>query len=66
MPKQKTRKSAAKRIRQTGSGTMTHRHAGLTHTAIVKGPRRLRGLRQEQNVAKGRLKMLGRQLPYGA
>jgi ribosomal protein L35 len=66
MPKQKTRKSAAKRIMQTGGGTFTHRHSGRTHTASIKGPRRMRHLAQETAVYSGRVKMLSRQLPYGA
>ncbi len=46
MPKQKTKRSAAKRFKVTGSGKVTRRRAGKSHILTKKHPKRKRRLRQ--------------------
>ena len=65
MPKMKTRKSAVKRLTQTGTGKLMHRHTGLVKLKLSKSPGRKRRLNLESVVYSGRVKMLSRQVPYG-
>jgi large subunit ribosomal protein L35 len=51
MPKMKTDKGAAKRIKVTGSGKLRRRHAFLNHILEKKSPGRKRRLGAEANVA---------------
>ena len=65
MPKQKTRRSAAKRFTVTGSGKLRRRQAWRAHLVVgKKSGRRLRRLKGEQDVSAadtGRVRrMLGR------
>ncbi len=46
MPKQKTKRSAAKRFKVTGTGKVTRRRAGKSHILTKKHPKRKRRLRQ--------------------
>ena len=46
MPKMKTNKSVAKRLRVTGTGMLKHSRANKTHNTGQKTPRRKRRLRQ--------------------
>ncbi|MEE9221665.1 MAG: 50S ribosomal protein L35, partial [candidate division NC10 bacterium] len=45
MPKLKTHRGAAKRLKVTGSGKIRRRKAGKSHLLTGKGRRRLRRLR---------------------
>ena len=66
MPKMKTRKSAVKRLRQTGTGKIMFRHTHQSHAMISKSPGRRRRLYMEGTMHPSRRKMVSRQLPYGA
>ena len=46
MPKMKTKKSAAKRFKVTGSGKIVHHQGGNRHLATRKSPKRKRRLRK--------------------
>ena len=52
MPKMKTKKSAAKRFKKTGSGKIVHHHSGHRHLATKKSPKRKRHLRKDTNISK--------------
>jgi len=54
--KQKTRKSAVKRFKVTGSGKLLHRSKGFRHLRSKKSRRVLRRMKINKNVA-GRSKM---------
>lgn len=64
MPKQKTRRSAAKRFKVTGSGKVRRRQAWRSHLKVGKRSTRLRRLEGDAPVApsdEGRVnRMLGR------
>lgn len=52
MPKQKTRRAAAKRFKVTGSGKLRRRQAWRSHLVVgKKSGRRLRRLKGEADVA---------------
>ncbi|MHB8467700.1 MAG: 50S ribosomal protein L35 [Acidimicrobiales bacterium] len=53
MPKMKTDKGAAKRIKVTGSGKLRRRHAFLNHLLEKKSAKRKRQLGREADVAPG-------------
>ncbi len=61
MPKMKTRKSAAKRFRQTGTGKLMHRHTRRAHSMISKSPSEKRRLYMEAVLDPGKNKTVGRQ-----
>jgi len=65
MPKIKTRKTAAKRFKMTGTGKITHLHARLNHLNIHKSPSELRRLGKESQLYKGKRKAIKRMLPNG-
>ena len=48
MPKQKTKKSAAKRFKVTGSGKVMRRHAMKSHNLEKKSAKRRRAFRRDQ------------------
>ena len=52
MPKMKTKKSAAKRFRKTGSGKIVHHQGGHRHLSTKKSPKRKRHLRKETSMSK--------------
>lgn len=56
MPKLKTRKSAAKRFKKTGSGKITHFHTGARHLLTRKSKKRKRRLRKGSVMAKSTVK----------
>ena len=62
----KTRKSAVKRLTQTGTGKLMYRHTSRAHSMISKSPGRKRRLYSEGTLHSSRRKMVSRQLPYGA
>ena len=51
MPKMKTKKSAAKRFKKTGSGKIVHHHSGHRHLATKKSPKRKRRLRKATTIS---------------
>ena len=52
MPKMKTKKSAAKRFKKTGSGKIVHHQGGNRHLATKKSPKRKRRLRKVTSLSK--------------
>jgi large subunit ribosomal protein L35 len=62
MPKMKTDKGAAKRIKVTGSGKLRRRQAFLNHLLEKKSAKRKRKLGRETNLAKGDAKQVKRLL----
>lgn len=65
MPKQKTRKSVAKRFKQTGTGKYRRRRAGGRHILTKKTRKRKRRLRQSAEVRSTEVGRLKASLPYG-
>jgi large subunit ribosomal protein L35 len=65
MPKIKTRKTAAKRFKVTGTGKLMHEHAYRNHLNIHKGHGEKRRLSAESEVYKGKRKSIRRMLPNG-
>lgn len=65
MPKIKTRRSAAKRFIQTGSGKFKRRRQGLRHILTKKNAKRCRRLGQASTVDSANMKSVRRQLPNG-
>jgi large subunit ribosomal protein L35 len=63
MPKIKTRKTAAKRFKITGTGKLLRRHTRRGHLMINKDPNRKRGLRKDAEVVGGDLIKTKRLLP---
>tara|TARA_B100001750_G_C15470104_1_gene579317 strand:+ start:1290 stop:1484 length:195 start_codon:yes stop_codon:yes gene_type:complete len=51
MPKMKTKKSAAKRFKVTGSGKIAHHQGGHRHLATRKSPKRKRRLRKDTTMS---------------
>jgi large subunit ribosomal protein L35 len=65
MPKQKTRKSAAKRLKQTGTGKFRHNRAGARHILTKKSSKRKRRLGQDAEVKSTEMGRIKAALPYG-
>ena len=53
MPKMKTHRGAAKRIKVTGTGKLRRRHAFMNHILEKKSSTRTRRLKRETDVAHG-------------
>ena len=53
MPKMKTNKAVAKRIKVTGRGKLLRRRAGAGHLKSRKSPKRLRRFRKAAPLSKG-------------
>lgn len=66
MPKMKTHRGAAKRMKATGTGRLKRHKANKSHILTKKTTKRKRRLRQSDLVAKSDEKRLKRMLPYGA
>ncbi|HET7712902.1 MAG TPA: 50S ribosomal protein L35 [Thermoanaerobaculia bacterium] len=64
MPKMKTHRGAAKRIRKTGTGKLMRNHAFHSHILTKKSPGRKAGLAGETEVSKANTKTVKRMLPY--
>lgn len=64
MPKKKTNKSVAKRVKITANGKARRRSPGSGHLKSVKSSKRLRNLRKDRDIApaiaKQAKRMLGR------
>ncbi len=65
MPKQKTRKSAAKRYKLTGTGKIRYKKQGLRHILTKKNSKRKRRLRQPAIISKAENSRAKKLLPYG-
>lgn len=65
MPKLKTRKCAAKRLKQTGTGKYRHNKAGSRHLLTGKNAKRKRRLGQDGAVSSAEKNRIKAALPYG-
>jgi len=66
MPKMKTHKGAAKRLKATGTGRLKRHKANKSHILTKKTTKRKRGLRKATLVSKAEEKRYQKLLPYGA
>lgn len=66
MPKMKTHRGAAKRVKTTGSGKLKRMRANKSHILTKKTRKRKRRLRRSDLVAPSDEKKLKKILPYGA
>ena len=64
MPKMKTRKAAAKRYRDTGTGKIRFKKQGLRHILTKKTTKRKRNLRATGILADMEAKKAKQMLPY--
>jgi len=64
MPKMKTKRGAAKRIKATGTGKLKRHKGWKSHLLEAKSPKRRRRLRQGTLVAKADTKRLKLLVPY--
>ncbi len=64
MPKQKTKRSAAKRFKKTSSGHLKRNHAYKSHILTKKSPKRKRNLRQSTMTDSTNEKNMKKVLPY--
>ena len=65
MPKMKTKRSAVKRFRSTGTGKIKAGRAGKRHNLHHKQPKRRAGLRGNMILDRRDEKHLKKSLPYG-
>ena len=65
MPKMKTRKAAAKRFKETGTGKFMHNCAYGRHILTKKSAKRKRRLGQATGVKASEIRRLKASLPYG-
>ena len=65
MPKLKTRKCAAKRLKQTGTGKFRHNKAGARHLMSSKNAKCRRRLRQDAEIQPSESRRIKVALPYG-
>ena len=63
MPKIRTRKTAAKRFKVSGSGKLMRRNTGRGHLMMKKSASRRRRLSLESTVARGERQKIGRMVP---
>ena len=66
MPKMKTHRGAAKRVKKTGTGKLKRMRSNKSHILTKKTTKRKRRLRQPDLVSKGDEKKLNKILPYGS
>ena len=64
MPKMKTHRGAAKRIKKTGTGKLKRMRANKSHILTKKDKKRKRRLRSSTLVASVDKKRVNRMLPY--
>ncbi len=62
MPKMKTNKSVAKRLKVTGRGKIRRHRAGAGHLRSTKSPKRIRRLRKATGLSPGFAKQARRLL----
>ena len=65
MPKLKTRKCAAKRLKETGTGKFRHHKAGGRHLKSSQNAKRRRRLRQDGAISHAESSRIKAALPYG-
>ena len=65
MPKLKTRKCAAKRLKMTGTGKYRQNKAGARHLMSTKNAKRRRRLSQDGSVSSAERRRIKAALPYG-
>ena len=65
MPKMKTNRAAAKRLKRTASGKLKRFKANHSHILTKKSPKRKRRLRTAELVDKADQKRMDRLMPYG-
>jgi len=58
MPKQKTHKGIAKRVKVTGRGKLKHRRAGASHLMSGKNAKRRRRIRTTAVIRGGKLRAM--------
>ena len=66
MPKMKTHRGAAKRVKKTGTGKFKRMRAYKSHILTKKSTKRKRRLRQPDLVSKADAGRLAKILPYGS
>ena len=66
MPKMKTHRGAAKRVKKTGTGKLKRMRAYKSHILTKKTQKRKRRLRKATLVSKGDAKRINKLLPYGS
>ena len=64
MPKMKTHRGAAKRLKRTGSGKLKRAKAYKRHILTKKSPKTKMNLRQSTLVSDGDAKRIAQLLPY--
>ena len=64
MPKMKTHREAAKRLKKTGSGKLKRAKAFKSHILTKKSPKTKMNLRQSAIVSKGDAERIAQLLPY--
>lgn len=64
MPKMKTKRSAAKRFKATGTGMLKRNKAYKRHILTKKSAKRKRNLRQATTCDQSNVKQMKRILPY--
>ena len=64
MPKLKTKRSAAKRFKKTGSGKYVFNKPGHSHILTKKTRKRKRYLKKDAVVSESMMKHIKRMLPY--
>lgn len=64
MPKMKTKKSAAKRFKLTGTGKLKRNKANHSHILTKKSAKRKRNLRQATTCDQSNVKTMKKILPY--
>jgi large subunit ribosomal protein L35 len=65
MPKMKTHRGAAKRLKKTGTGKVKRHKANKSHILTKKTTKRKRHLRHSELISKADSKRIERLLPYG-
>jgi len=65
MPKQKTRRAAAKRFRITKTGKVMRRHAKMRHLLECKAKKKKRGMRKVGRVSPSDVARVKQMLPGG-
>ena len=63
MPKMKTKKSAAKRFKKTGSGKIMYNKCGNRHLSTKKSSKRKRRLRKDTVLSKAMTKRTKKMIP---
>ena len=64
MPKMKTHRGAAKRLRKTGSGKLKRNKAYKSHILTKKSPKTKMNLRKSSIVSDGDAKIISQLLPF--